>query len=123
MDDIVSLETTPKYAKGYFSHLCGVMGLKDGVLYSNTHCFLKSDLLELTPSDICCYFNTKAFGTTNPGDDYVPEFGLSLSLMYYKNSISFFMSNKLNPWNIGSASGNPTKGIEVNEIVKRVQKM
>jgi hypothetical protein len=77
MDAIVSLEITPKYAIGFFSHLCGVIGLKDGVLQSKTHCFLKSDLLELTPHDICCYFNMKAFGTTNPGDDCVPKFGRS----------------------------------------------
>jgi hypothetical protein len=98
-------------------------GLKRwGAILENS-LFLKSDLLQLTPHDICCYFNIKAFGTLNLGDDCVPKFGRSSSLMYDKKSISFFMPNKLTPWNIDSASGNPTKSIEVNEIVKRVQKM
>ena len=123
MDETISFATTPKYAQPYFSHLCQCMSLKDGVLYGKEHVFERQQLLSLTPKDICCYFNLKAFGTNHPTDDSTSKLGRSSSLMFYKKAISFFMPHKLMSWKIQSMTGNPTKSIEVNNLVKKVQKL
>lgn len=119
----VSYNKTPKSAKCYFTHLCQCMSLKDGVIYSRDHIFENHHLLTLTPRDICNYFNLKAFGTENPNEEATSKHGRSSSLMFYKKSISYFMPNKLIGWNVGTNVGNPTKSVEVNNLIKKVQKM
>ena len=123
MDESISYATTPKNAKVYYSHLCQCMSLKDGVLYGKDHVFEKEHLLSLTPKDICAYFNLKAFGTSHPSDDCTSKLGRSSSLMFYKKAISYFMPHKLMGWNIQSMTGNPTKSIDVNNLVGKVQKL
>ena len=123
MERTISLATTQKYAKSYFVNLCQCMSLKDGILYPKHYIFQKSHLLTLTPKDIVCYFNIKAYGTMDPDDDATPKLGRSSSLMFYKKAISYFMPHKLIGWNIEAGTGSPTKSIEVNDVVKKVQKM
>ena len=123
MDETISYKNTPKSAQKYFSYLCQCFSLKDGVLYDKRHEFEKIHLLTLQPRDVCAYFNLKAFGTVNPDADTTPKQGRSSSLMFYKKAISYFMPNKLISWQIESGIGNPTKSIEVNNLVKKVQKM
>ena len=123
VDETVSLDKTPRSTKKYFLHLAACMSLKDGVLYTKNHHFEKRHLLTLTPRDVCNYFNLKVFGTPSPDEDATSRLGRSSSLMFYKKSISYFMPNKLMGWNVETKSGNPTKSIEVNQLVKKVQKM
>ena len=122
-DETVSLTKTPKSAKSYFTHLCQCFSLKDGEHYGKDHVFTKTHLLLLTPRDICKYFNLKVFGSVNPEEDATSKLGRSSSLMFYKKAISYFMPNKLIGWNVETKTGNPTKSIEVNALIKKVQKM
>jgi hypothetical protein len=43
-------------------------------------------------------------------------------LMYYKKAISNFMPNKLMPWNAISREGNPTRSIDMNDLIKALLK-
>ena len=122
-DETISYEKTPKSARSYFTHLCQCLSLKDGIHYGKSHVFSKTHLLLLTPSDVCKYFNLKVFGCANPDEDATSKLGRSSSLMFYKKAISYFMPNKLIGWNVETNSGNPTKSIEVNALIKKVQKM
>ena len=42
-------------------------------------------------------------------------------LDYYKKALSYYMPNKLFGWNAISKTGNPTRSIPVNELIKRVK--
>ena len=69
----VSYSTIPKYAKGYFAHLCNCMGLKDGTVYDKSFIFENEHLLTLTPEDVVSYFNLKVYGTPNPDKEASPR--------------------------------------------------
>jgi hypothetical protein len=43
-------------------------------------------------------------------------------LEFWKKAISFFMPNRLVPWNATRIEGNPTKNIDVNDLIRRVKK-
>ena len=122
-DQTISYDKTPKSAKCYYTHLCQCMALKDGVFYDKNSMFEINHLLTLTPRDICYYFNLKVFGCVVPDEEATSKLGRSSSLMFYKKAISYFMPNKLIGWNVEAKSGNPTKSIEVNSLIKKVQKM
>ena len=62
------------------------------------------------------------YGTPYPDADAKPQFGRSSSLESYKKQIIYFMPNKLVAWNVASESGNPTRSIPVNELIKKVKK-
>jgi hypothetical protein len=51
-----------------------------------------------------------------------PTHGRASSLMYYKKAISYFMPNKLTPWNAISRKGNPTRSIDVYDLIKAAKK-
>ena len=76
----------------------------------------------LTPNDVVCWMNLKTFGIEDPPVDANPVHARSSSLEFWKKAISFFMPNRLIPWNSTSREGNPTKSIEVNDLIKRVKK-
>jgi hypothetical protein len=76
----------------------------------------------LTPNDVVRWMNVKTFGIEDPPVDANPVHARSSSLEFWKKAISFFMPNRLIPWNSTSQEGNPTKSIEVNDLIKRVKK-
>jgi len=84
--EFISWENTPKFAKSYWSTLCQLMSLRDGVNYENDHVFHRDELLELTPTDICEFFSLRVYGTTTPGPDAKLQFGRSTSLESYKKN-------------------------------------
>ena len=120
---IVSYSTTPKYTKGYFTHVWACLGLKDGTVYPKNISYESEHILTLTPEDIVSYFNLKVFGTTDPEEDCTPKLRRLLLLLYYKKAISYFMPNKLLGWNVQTSSGNPTKSVLVNNVINKVKKM
>ena len=95
MEGSVAFETTPKYAKSYFVNLCQCMSLKDGNIYTRIYIFQNSYLLTLSPEDIVCYFNMKAFGTMYPDDDATLKFGRYSSLMFYKKINKLIYATKI----------------------------
>ena len=66
----------------------------------------------------------KVYGNPDPGIDDNPTEGRSTSLEFYKKALSFFMPNKLMPWNelANPPLGNPTRSVPVKELIKRVRK-
>ena len=98
------------------------MSLKDGINYEKDHVFHSDELLQLTPTDICEFFCLKVYGTTTPGPDAKPQFGRSTSLESYKKNISYYMPNKLIGWNVATQTGNPTRSVPVNQLIKDVKK-
>jgi hypothetical protein len=65
--------------------------------------------------------NMKTFGVVNPAIDANPVSARSNSLIYYKKAISFFHPDRLMEWSTGREEGNPTRSIEVNNLIKRVK--
>ena len=57
-----------------------------------------------------------------PGVDANPISARSSSLQYWKKAISFFHPNRLMVWSDGRQEGNPTRSIEINNLIKRVKK-
>jgi hypothetical protein len=64
----------------------------------------------------------KAHGTPEPGPDDNPTEARSSSLEFWKKAISSFMLNRLMAWNVLNDVGNPTKSIEVNDLIKAIKK-
>jgi hypothetical protein len=62
------------------------------------------------------------YGFPEPGPDDNPTLGQSSSLEYYKKALSYYMPNRLIRWNAISKTGNPTRSIPVNELIKAVKK-
>jgi hypothetical protein len=80
-------------------------------------------LAAVTPQIIERWMNTMVFGTADPGPDDMPTEGRSSTLEYSKKAVSFFMPNKLIGWNVMTNSGNPTRSIIVNDLIKSVKKL
>ena len=76
----------------------------------------------LTPEHIYRWMCTKVYGMPDPSPEDNPTHGWASSLMYYKKAISYFMPNKLMPWNAITREGNPTRSIDVNDLIKAVKK-
>jgi hypothetical protein len=90
--------------------------------YDKDHIFSQEDLAALTPNDIKRWMCLKAYGTPKPGPDDHPTLCRSTSLEFWKKAISSFMPNRLMSWNVLTNVGNPTKSIEINDLIKAIKK-
>ena len=64
----------------------------------------------------------RVFGKPNPNDGDWPTEGMLASVEFAIDGISYFMPNKLMKWDVVNNSGNPTKTIIVNELMRRVKR-
>ena len=65
----------------------------------------------------------KSYGKESPNLSIdMPTEGRSSSLEFAKKSISYFMPNRLLPWNEQTRTGNPTRSVLVNNLIKEVKK-
>jgi hypothetical protein len=90
--------------------------------YSREHEYTAEEKNSLTPDDVVRWMNVKTFGIEDPPIDANPVHARSSSLEFWKKAISFFMPNRLVPWNASRNEGNPTKSIDVNDLIRRVKK-
>ena len=91
--------------------------------YSRDKTYTKGELRALTPENVLHWMNLKAFGAVaDPPMDANPTLARGNSLAFWKKAISFFMPNRLMVWVSGRNEGNPTRSIEVNNLIKRVKK-
>jgi len=90
--------------------------------YSRDKTYTKGELRALTPENVLHWMNLKAFGVADPPMDANPTLARGNSLAFWKKAISFFMPNRLMVWVSGRNEGNPTRSIEVNNLIKRVKK-
>jgi hypothetical protein len=90
--------------------------------YRKDATFSDEDYASLKPVDITRYLCFKAYGKMNPGVHDLPTKGRASSLEHYKKAISKYMTNRLQPWDERTSSGNPTKSQAVNDLIKAVRK-
>jgi hypothetical protein len=91
--------------------------------YTQQTVFTGERLIEILPSDICRFFNMRAYGIEHPTPPTAnPTLVRSSTLFYWKKAISSFMPLKFSPWDPVHNFGNPTKSQEVNDLIKKVLK-
>jgi hypothetical protein len=88
----------------------------------NDPSFSNEQLTTIPPDDICRYFNKKAFGVDHPTDDAKPTSPRSNTLKSSKKMLSSFMLHSNVAWGNIHQEGNPTRSIQVNNVIKRVMK-
>jgi hypothetical protein len=80
--------------------------------------------LTLTDVEIMRWFNMRVWGHPDPATDnaYVPLIR-SNCILSWKKQISFFMPNKMQPWDHIGNSGNPTRCNAMASLLKQVKRM
>jgi hypothetical protein len=113
-------QSTPAIYKRYLVRLMSFLDDED---YAIDHEFTNQRLGQLTPADLMRWFNRETFGVENPplGHNLDPIVRSS-SIAVWKKAISYYMPNKITPWNQLAQQGNPTRSIEVNQLYKYVKK-
>jgi hypothetical protein len=84
--------------------------------------FTMVELGAITPEDIYGHMCMRAYGKVDPDGDDRPAFCRSSTLEFCKKALSSFMPNRIPAWNVLTLSGNPTKSILVNDLIKAVKK-
>ena len=67
------------------------------------------------------YFNFKAYGKANPGEDDNPTLCQANTLHFHKKALSYFMPRKRPDWDDILQQGNPTKSHAVNNVISRLK--
>ena len=84
----------------YHATLIHFMTFMNGHAYAKDHQFIQDELAPLTPDDVARWMCQKAYGTPEPDPDANPTHqARSSSLKYWKKMISYYMLNRLMPWN------------------------
>ena len=80
--------------------------------------------LTLTDVQVMSWFNLKVWGHPDPAPDhgYVAQVR-SNSILYWKKQISFFMPNKMQPWDHIGNAGNPTRCNTMAALIRQVKRM
>jgi hypothetical protein len=80
--------------------------------------------LTLTDIEVMRWFHMRVWGHPDPAPDhaYLPLVR-SNSILYWKKNISFFMPNKMQPWDHIGNSGNPTRCNAMASLIKQVRRM
>ena len=98
------------------------MGCVNEREHDNNHNFSLDELSSLRPNDVFRWMCQQTFGTPDPDRNANPINARASTIEFWKKAISFYMPNKLMAWNVTTSSGNPTRSILVNDLVKRVKK-
>ena len=106
----------------YKPTLIKLMSFVHNAEYDKHHVFSQDELASLTPVDVQRWMCLQAYGTPDPLPDANPYEARSSSLEYWKKAISSFIPNRLMVWNAVIGQGNPTRSIEVNDLIKKVKK-
>ena len=119
-------EELPHHSK-YHSALLSLMSFthreeRNNVDYPKDHRFRPEELGFLTPMHIKRWLCWKVYGTPTPGPNDHPDQGRGNSMEFWKKAVSWYMPNKIAPWNALSNYGNPTRSKEVNDLVRLVRK-
>jgi hypothetical protein len=116
-------QTDTKSVASYRANLVACMNFSFGTAHPRTHTFSNDELFQLTPEHVYAFCANKVYGTPTPtaGIDK-PTLGRATTIEFAKKAISFFMPNRLMPWNEQTRSGNPTRSTAVNDLIKAVKK-
>lgn len=108
----------PNAKPEYYPILVAFMSFRDNAVYTKATIFTDVQLDSITPEELVRYFCLKVYGDPDPHENANPTEGRSSSLEHYKKALSFYMPNRLTPWNVMTSTGNPTRSIVVNELIK-----
>lgn len=109
--------------RNYRSHLVALLSFIDGEDYEQDQEFTPERLDQITADEVRRFFNYRIYENEEPGDDMnelQPQVR-SNSVMYWKKAISYYLPNKLHPWNQIHLTGNPTRSVEVNNVIQKVK--
>ena len=106
----------------YHAYLVELMGFIDDDTYHRDQLFTPVDLIHITPVQVKRWMCKKVYGSPDPAPTDRPVYGRSSSLEFYKKAISHYMPLRLQPWNPIRSEGNPTRSVEVNDLIKKVKK-
>jgi hypothetical protein len=107
--------------KAYKQYLVQFMSFTGGLQFDVDYQFTGQELAPITPNQLVQWMCVKVYGIPNPGPDDNPTKGRSSSLEDCKKSISSLIPHRLQPWNLLTNFGNPTRSVEVNDLIKRVK--
>ena len=82
----------------------------------------KELLLSIRPEKIVEWFQYKAYGKSNIGEQDWPKECQSSTLISYKKGLSHFMPRQMSPWDPVNQFGNPTRSEALNTVIAKVQK-
>ena len=89
----------------------------------NKHMILtQTKLYTIKPDEISCWMQFKVYGKADPDVNDMPTEGRLSSLEFVKKTISHFMPDKLQSWNIRRQKGNPIRLMAVNNLIKLVKR-
>ena len=108
--------------KQYKPSLDSLMSFIAGETFAREYIYSDAELCAIQPKHVLRWMNFRTFGTIIPAVDANPIGARSSSLQYWKKAISFFHPDRLMVWSAGRSEGNPTRSIEINNLIKRVKK-
>ena len=86
------------------------------------HEFTNEELFAIKPHHVYAHFANMAYGVPSPSETDHPTQCRSSTLEFAKKAVSSFMPNRLLAWNAQVGTGNPTRSVEVNDLIKRIKK-
>ena len=115
------MATVPKHPK-YHASLIQLMSFIDGCKYDKDHMFTAVELSAITATNVKNWLELKAYGKINPSVTDQPKRGRLSSLAFAKKAVSHYMPRRLVHWDDLKGEGNPTKSVEVNNVINAVKK-
>jgi hypothetical protein len=112
-----------KQNQKYQGYLVQFMSYLHGMQYDRDATFDQESLQIVTPDEIIRWLCVKSFGVEYPEAEDRPTRCRSSSLEVFKKALSWYMPNRIQPWDCISNRGNPTKSKEVNKLIKDVKRM
>lgn len=98
------------------------MSYRDSATYANNHEFTQEELSLITPAEILRWLNVQTYGIPEPDANDNPTMARSNSIKYWKKALSASMPNRMMQWNEVAQTGNPTRSVAVNDLIKRIKK-
>jgi hypothetical protein len=90
--------------------------------YNANQIFSNVELTYIAPTDVERCRKYRAYGDPEPGPDARPTKLRGSTLLLAKKEISFFIPNRLRSWDPGRCTGNPSKLVQINNLLKAVAK-
>ena len=91
--------------------------------YSTDTCYTDERLLKIKPKDIVRFLNKVAYNTEFPDENDRPNNNRSHNLYFIKKTITYYMPLHETPWDRIHERGNPTKSVEINNLIKKLKKI
>ena len=88
--------------------------------YENDHRFNQEDLYRITGDEVYQYCCLLSFGAEYPCEEDVP-ISRSSTVEFIKKALSYYMSNMLLAWNEETKVGNPTRSVDLNDLIKSIK--